>query len=453
MPARNEKSGLLTVAVGLSALVTVGLAAIAFAPRPAQPERVAAPGPSVWLSDLATQPVQTAFAAPEFRDPPVQRLIPPPAVGERVVPPLVPLPPVETAAVQPATPPLPDIVAPAALALATSPFPPGRPERAVAEPAPEPVLADASAPGTSRAPLPRPASVARLDTMVLASLTPEPATPAPSLSIPQPDLRALAGNPCETARAIPNRSRRAATGGDFVQSVAALGGSARDRAVVEQVVAGNVPDFLRRLVPVRFDGTDARGRDVQITLCVTPDYLAVGSDDDFVRVPLGLPAAMEVAQRFDMVLPTTRMVDAIYAQAQLRLSPATMDPGNQMSSTAYFQRHNATIERQRRSEGGRLGQLVAGHKKDLVLTNRLTSAPGRVAIYGWHRGMGRPIQPLSTVHGAGYADYSHGIRLVSRTAYVNGRAMDLRDLLGDQRMAGLLSNEGTISSARLLASL
>ena len=57
---------------------------------------------------------------------------------------------------------------------------------------------------------------------------------------------------------------------------------------------------------------------------------------------------------------------------------------------------------------------------------------------------GRAIQPLSTVHGAQYADYSHGIRLISRTAYVNGRAVDLATLLGDGELAGLISDERPI---------
>jgi len=97
---------------------------------------------------------------------------------------------------------------------------------------------------------------------------------------------------------------------------------------------------------------------------------------------------------------------------------------------------------------------MAGHKKDLVVSNRLWRNPGRVAIYGWHQPNGRAIQPLSTVHGAEYADYSHGVRLVARTAYLNGRAIDLEDLLADATYAGLLSDEGPISRpAVLLASL
>jgi hypothetical protein len=77
-----------------------------------------------------------------------------------------------------------------------------------------------------------------------------------------------------------------------------------------------------------------------------------------------------------------------------------------------------------------------------------------VAIYGWHRSNGDPIQPLSTVHGEYYADYSHGIRLVSRTAYVNGRAVDLRSAADRRHLCGMLNSDGPLSSATVrLASL
>ncbi|WP_164736504.1 hypothetical protein [Pararhodobacter zhoushanensis] len=309
----------------------------------------------------------------------------------------------------------------------------------------------------SRLPQPRPEAVTRLASASLD--TPQPTAPraqapAPSLSVP-PLTSAIAGQSdrCESnlTRAIPRRARNAGDGSSVIGRLTGSGGGERDNAVISEVLAGNIPDFLRDLVPVTFNGTGASGQPTRVTICVTPDYLAVGSDSDFVRVPLGLPAAMRVAERFDMVLPTTRMVDAIYQQAAIHLSPAPMEPNGQMASTNYFLRHNATVEGQRRQAGGHLGQLVSGHKKDLVLTNRLQSHPGRVAIYGWHRRNGQAIQPLSTVHGAQYADYSHGIRLVARRAYVNGRAVDLRDLLSDSRLAGLVSAEGTISNRQLLA--
>ena len=309
----------------------------------------------------------------------------------------------------------------------------------------------------SRTPQRRPEAVTRLAALALD------AAPAPiisqtrrePLSVPPLNAAIARSDRCESnlTRAIPRRSRRSGDGAAVIGQLASVSGSARDGTVIQEVLSGNIPDFLRTLVPVTFTGDGPNGQQTRVTICVMPDYLAVGSDRDYVRVPLGLPAATRVAERFNMVLPTTRMVDAIYAQASVRLSPSPMEPGSQMASTGYFLRHNATVEGQRARSGGRLGQLVSGHKKDLVLTNRLDRNPGRVAIYGWHRRSGSPIQPLSTVHGAQYADYSHGIRLISRRAYVNGQAVDLRDLLADSRLAGLVSAEGTIRNRQLLASL
>ncbi|MEC7762366.1 MAG: hypothetical protein VX874_10710 [Pseudomonadota bacterium] len=252
----------------------------------------------------------------------------------------------------------------------------------------------------------------------------------------------VSGNGCgrNHARNMPNRRAGAPTGSAFMAAVGNGSGGDRDNAIINELARGNMPGFLQDLQPVVLRGKDARGASTEIVICVTPDYLALGSDRDFVRVPLGLPAAASIAGRFGMLLPTSRMVDAIYAQASVKLSPKPMQAGPQMSSTAYFVQHNQTIEAQR---GGRAG-LISGHKKDVVMANRMASNPGRVAIYGWHRSNGNPIQPVSTVHGASYADYSHGIRLVSRTAYLNGRAVDLEDLLSSSRYAYLLNSDGPL---------
>jgi len=252
------------------------------------------------------------------------------------------------------------------------------------------------------------------------------------------------------SRDIPSRQSRALPGSTIMEQVLNLRGADRDAIVVEQVLSGNVPRFLRKLAPVEFSGTLADGQAVEVTICVTPGYLAVGNERDFVRIPLGLPAAAQIADEFGFLLPTTRMVDAIYAQAAVRLAPQPMPAGNMMTSTPYLIRHNQTVAGQRAPSGQELVELTAGQKKDLVLTARLSSARGKVAIYGWHRRNGVPIQPLSTVHIARYADYSHGVRLVSQTAYVNGRARPLTEILQDPQLAQFISNEGPIANAGLL---
>jgi len=257
-----------------------------------------------------------------------------------------------------------------------------------------------------------------------------------------PHPAGAAATPCDPGRleAIPARPASAAEGSAFAREVAALSGPARDAVIRDAVLAGDIPQFLRRLVPVSIVGEDADGR-VELTLCVLPDYLAVGSDRDFVFVPMGLQAALDIARRFGFELPTRPLVDAIYASAVVRLEPQPLPADDAMRSTATVVLHNALIAMQRAARSAPLGVLTSGHKKDLVLTSRLWMLPGRVAIYGWHRASGAPIQPLSTVHGARYADYSHGVRLVSDVAYVNGSPRPLTDIYAEPRLARLLTAE------------
>ena len=250
--------------------------------------------------------------------------------------------------------------------------------------------------------------------------------------------------PRDLVLAIPERSADASSGSELARDADGLTGSGRETVIRSELFAGNVPDFIRKLTPVTIHGKDTRGRTVSVTLCVAPDYVAVGSDEDFLRVPMGLETALSVATRFGFVLPTRAMVNAIYEQSPARLDPAPMKPGAQMTSTDYYVRHNRGIDEQRLARKVPLGQLMTGHKKDLVISDRLRRKPGRVAIYGWHRSNGRPIQPLSTVHGAAYADYSHGVRLVSATVYVDGTPASIYELLEDPDYAGLLSDEGPI---------
>lgn len=61
-----------------------------------------------------------------------------------------------------------------------------------------------------------------------------------------------------------------------------------------------------------------------------------------------------------------------------------------------FSPHNTTVRAQREEALAvyPFGTLVAGRKKDGVITPRLETAADRVAIYGWHRLEGTAIQPL-----------------------------------------------------------
>lgn len=278
----------------------------------------------------------------------------------------------------------------------------------------------------------------------IAALTALAWIPDAHLATAGPALR----SPVNLVASIPPREAFAPTGSQLVARLASSSRAERSREFVEQLLRGNIPAALRQLRPVETSAPGPSGAPVHAVVWVMPDYLAVGSDDDFVRVPLGLDAALTVAKRFGFTLPTRKIVNSIHLQAEAKLDPMPMPAGAAMTSVAYLWAHNRTVAGQQR--GLPPGTLVSGTKKDVVITPRLAWFPGRVAIYGWLRPDGAAIQPLSTVHGAQYADYSHGIRLVSDTIFVDGEPRSVFDVLEDPARVGLLSDEGVDPNARRL---
>jgi hypothetical protein len=249
-----------------------------------------------------------------------------------------------------------------------------------------------------------------------------------------------------TVGPIPPRPAGAPTGSQLLAEVAGMSLSQREARVLAEITSGNVPGFLRTFVPVNVEAL-IDGAPVSATYYVTPDYLCIGRDDDFVRMPMTPLIAQPIADEFDCLLPTRKMVDDIYAQAGVKLAPAPISPTTvDITLATTFYRHHQIIEQQR--EGQPLGALVGGIKKDVVITPLLASNPGRVAIYGWHRLDGTPIQPLYLGHVDWYVDYSHGIRLVKSRMLVDGDDMTVAEVLADPDLHVLLSDEGVVTDPR-----
>lgn len=220
--------------------------------------------------------------------------------------------------------------------------------------------------------------------------------------------------------------------------------ASREERIHDEIARGNVPGWLRRLRPVQVEA-DVEGRRRRATFWVTPDYLAVGSDDDFLRVPLSPGTAQRLADLVGGSLPTPLMVDAVWSAADVRLEPAPIPPSPEMTTVPVFEEHDRMVRALRSLREEPPGALVAGHKKDVVVSAGLASAPGRVAIYGWHRPDGRPIQPLYLGHLDTWVDYSHGIRIVHRRVLVDGAPQDLHAALADPATARLFSAEGVVA--------
>jgi hypothetical protein len=244
--------------------------------------------------------------------------------------------------------------------------------------------------------------------------------------------------PSTRTSTIPPRPGKALGGKAFAETIADLPPKAREAAIVQEITRGNIPDYQRtfRTIHVKADGHEC-------SYNVMPDYLAIGSDEDFVRMPMTPASAKAIADAFGCTLPTRKMVDDIYRQADLKLEPQPLT--EQREAVRTFVQHNDIVEDQRK--GKQLGLLTAGDKKDVVISNKLKEKPNKVAIYGWHKLDGKPIQPLYTGHGDFYADYSHGIRLIRRQVTVDGKPRDIGEVLKDPALCVLLSDEGPIDAS------
>jgi hypothetical protein len=234
----------------------------------------------------------------------------------------------------------------------------------------------------------------------------------------------------------------------------------RRRAAVEdfvfqQFAIGNVPDFMRpenyREITV---DTQVGGRTISARVRVCPDYLSIGSNGDFIRVPINPLTAQRIADRFGLTLPTPRLVDTIDVEARRTtvtgsdgkehtgmisfiaaptIAKRVTDPGTGrpvhdkwnyekygqyegrwMLSAEFLGMQSRMIDESFRAAGN--PGFRSGSKKDVVYDPLALQTAGEggmpVVIY-------RPqVQGLSNIHNELYSDYSHGIRFLSSTVQI-----------------------------------
>ncbi|MDO4510607.1 MAG: hypothetical protein Q4B68_02165 [Bacteroidales bacterium] len=224
----------------------------------------------------------------------------------------------------------------------------------------------------------------------------------------------------------------------------------RERLIVEQVLSGNVPDSLRLLHEIAFitpviDSVEVLRQPHEVRIWVSPDYVAIGEDARFVRMPMGPLAAQEIVDSLHCILPTALMVNRINEVAQGAIEPFPFRPvADRNCQPRVFEDSNNAINALMKARGYHFGQFISGLKKDIILTCRLMEGDRyrhNVAIYGWHYPDGRRIQPVHVKHVNWYVDYSHGVRLVSRRCTVDGKEMDIRAILESPALYRLLSDE------------
>jgi hypothetical protein len=242
------------------------------------------------------------------------------------------------------------------------------------------------------------------------------------------------------------------TGQEFMQALGTTKDDAREAMILKAILTDDqCPPFLDEYVSVQVTGLGHT-----LVYRVAPDYLAIGTNDDYVLMPMYPTTAQKIADAWNCILPTYRMVNQIYGSSKIKLGAHPFDPAkNDNTANATYAAVNAKIAADRLvalKAGGwspTPGPLAAGHKKDVIISRLIATHPNSVFIYGWFQA-GNPIQglPLFTGHSHHYVDYSHGIRMVDASAMLDGVAVDLRAVLANPSLCGLVSGEGPITSPR-----
>ena len=248
---------------------------------------------------------------------------------------------------------------------------------------------------------------------------------------------------------IPERPENAIAGSEFVNQTSGLNLTSREKAIVREILSGNVPSFVRKLRPLKINQT-INGKSYEFMFFSVCDYLAIGSDQDYLYIPMTPSTAQYLADKMQCSLPTKKMVDIIYNNAETKLAPQPIPPSNKMTTIPVFWQHTDSIKQQIAKMGfdRSADHIIGGHKKDIIISNKIYSTDrsyDRVVIYGWHLSINNPIQPVYNGHDALYADYSHGVRFISKFAFINGDSIQVDDILKDPNLSILLSHEGVIS--------
>ncbi len=242
--------------------------------------------------------------------------------------------------------------------------------------------------------------------------------------------------------------------------MAALGtvkDTVREQAILKAFTEGDYPSFLKSWVDVTTAGKGPDGRSHTLVYRVAPDYLAVGTNEDYVLMPMYPGTAQKIADQWGCILPTYQMVKQIWRAAPNKLHPYPQDhvKFDNTANSSYLT-INTKVQAERKALGRPLGTLTAGHKKDIILSKKIPGNPGRIFIYGWFSLAGNPIQglPLYSGHSNHYVDYSHGVRLVNTQATLDGEPVDIREVLGNTPhgkrdvVCQLISEEGPLAATR-----
>ncbi|MFC1585244.1 hypothetical protein ACFL5V_06840 [Fibrobacterota bacterium] len=264
-----------------------------------------------------------------------------------------------------------------------------------------------------------------------------------SKSVQEPGRESLAREPISFLNAPP-RPENSLSGSEFAAFSRNLTRKQRQTAVMRELQRGNIPDFLRTFVPVAMESV-RNGDTLRAIIRVAPDYLSIGANQNFIRIPLSYQTAAAIAENFGCALPTQKMADAVCRQAEVKLtSPAPALVPFRNEGTLY---QDLQRKEQKLARTFPRGRLAAGHRRDLIVAGRSWNVLKHAALYSGCPDQ-EPAVRLVYLFDGQFPDHAAGVRLVSSRVLVNGREMDIRELRRDSSLARVLAYEGPLRKTR-----
>ena len=232
-------------------------------------------------------------------------------------------------------------------------------------------------------------------------------------------------------------------GSEFAAAILKLDQESRESAILMAFAKGFYPSWVDNKAfwrPVSVTAS-IKSKEYTLTFYCSPDYFAIGDNDDFLRMPARPATYQAIANKLDAILPSQQLVKYIQSSAKYKCTPKPQTPDKTMITVPVFVKYNDIVNEQLKKLGGSPDSgIVSGDKKDVIVGPSLDGS--RVAIFGWIYPDGKIIQPYSTIHTVDHVDYSHGGRFISRKCSVNGTIYKIEDLFQDPVLHPLVSDQG-----------
>jgi hypothetical protein len=261
----------------------------------------------------------------------------------------------------------------------------------------------------------------------------------------------------------------------------------REEEMFAELVKGNLPDQCRVWCEIPLD--DDKGNRGSVK--VLADCLAIGSNDDWIRINLSAYTSQRIADEWKCLLPTSKIVALTYKHAKHKfiyhglqaydhqggywqfsneamLWIDDINQGVKSCEDAHFKvppdiatkfdpHLGPGYDAIRNIHKGRCMlpnphplELVSGNKKEVIIsheTNNPQCKNGQqLSFMGFYDETGKPTQHgWTAIHFAGFTDAAQGTRLVHPDMTVNGKPAKYEEVLQNSNLCGLVIDTKNIS--------